>query len=113
MRYCKNCVSPDTRPGISIDINGICSGCYGQSLKEEKINWEERKKKFITICKNAKTISNNYDCIVPISGGKDSCFQLHVLVKKYNIKPLAVTFSHNWFTEVGKKNLWNIYQKVQ
>ena len=47
----------------------------------------------------------NYDCIVPISGGKDSCFQLHILVKVYKLTPLAVTFSHNWWTKTGKYNL--------
>ena len=55
---------------------------------------------------------DNYDCLVPISGGKDSAFQLHILTKVYGMKPLAVTFSHNWFTDVGNYNLWNILEKL-
>ncbi len=57
---------------------------------------------------NAKSrAGNNYDCIIPISGGKDSSFQLHVLTKVYGVKPLAVTFSHNWWSESGWYNLQN------
>ena len=55
--------------------------------------------------KIAARAAGNYDCIVPISGGKDSAFQLHVLTKVYGLKPLAVTHSHNWFSEAGWWNL--------
>lgn len=48
---------------------------------------------------------DGYDCVLPISGGKDSFFQAHVLVKIYGLRPLAVTFSHNWFSETGFYNL--------
>ena len=54
---------------------------------------------------------NNYDCIIGISGGKDSTFQLHVLTKVYGMKPLAVTHSHNWFSETGWYNLVNSLEK--
>lgn len=48
---------------------------------------------------------DNYDCMVPISGGKDSFFQLHVIKNVYKMHPLAVTSSHNWYSEAGKRNL--------
>ena len=71
------------------------------------------KKKLRTILEKAKQESGvNYDCVVPISGGKDSAFQLHILVKVFGMTPLAVTFSHNWFTETGKYNLQNILDKL-
>jgi N-acetyl sugar amidotransferase len=58
------------------------------------------------ILKEAKAkAGNNYDCILPISGGKDSFFQAHVLTRIYNMKPLAVTFSHNLYSETGYYNL--------
>ena len=108
MKYCNRCCMPNSSEGITFDEMGICSGCQSSEDKMN-IDWNSREIKLKKILdKYKKKSGNNYDCIVPISGGKDSCFQLHVLVKKYNIKPLAVTFSHNWFTEVGKKNLWNI-----
>ena len=63
---------------------------------------------------NAKKSSkDNYDCMVPISGGKDSAFQLHVLTRIYGLKPIAVTFSHNWYSKIGWDNLWNVLEKTR
>ena len=59
-----------------------------------------------------ETSGDNYDCMVPISGGKDSIFQLHVLTRRYNMRPLAVTFSHNWYSKTGWDNLWNCLEKL-
>ena len=59
-----------------------------------------------------KNLGDNYDCMVPISGGKDSAFQLHVLTRVYGLKPIAVTFSHNWFSKIGWDNLWNVLEKA-
>ena len=88
---------------------GICTGCQSSEHKMH-MNWVEREKKLKEILdKHRNNNGTNYDCIVPISGGKDSAYQLHVLVKVYKMKPLAVTFSHNWYTEVGEYNLKNIF----
>lgn len=112
LRYCTRCCMPETNEGISFDEMGICTACISQEQKIH-INWKEREKKLREIFEHYKSISgNNYDCIVPISGGKDSCFQLHVVKKIYKMKPLAVTFSHNWYSEVGRYNLSNILEKL-
>ncbi len=111
-KYCNRCCLPDTVEGIQFDEMGICRACQSHEQKMH-INWDEREKKLRELLESYKSKSgDNYDCIVPISGGKDSCFQLHVLVKKYGMKPLAVTFNHNWYTETGKFNLWNILEKL-
>lgn len=112
INYCVRCCMPDTSEGIRFDEMGICSGCQSSEHKMH-INWVERESKLREILdKHRNNNGTNYDCIVPISGGKDSSYQLHVLVKVYKMKPLAVTFSHNWFTEVGKYNLENILEKL-
>jgi len=103
---------PETSEGITFDEMGICRGCKSAEDKMH-INWVKREQSLRKIldkfrCEN----EDNYDCIVPISGGKDSSFQLHTLVKVYNMKPLAVTFSHNWFSETGKYNLYNILERL-
>ena len=78
-----------------------------------KIDWHKRQKELKKILEKAsKESGNNYDCMVPISGGKDSAFQLHILTRKYNLKPLAVTFSHNWYSKTGWENLWNVLEKL-
>jgi len=102
---------PETQEGISFDDLGICKACQSSEQKIH-INWVEREIEFRKIVERAKAnAGKNYDCIVPISGGKDSMFQLHVLVKVYGMKPLAVTFSHNWFSETGWYNLQNALQQ--
>jgi len=112
LRYCTRCCMPETSEGITFDELGICSGCRSSEQKMH-INWERRQKELRKILAYYQGKSgDNYDCIVPISGGKDSTFQLHVLTQIYRIKPLALTFSHNWYSETGKFNLWNTVEKL-
>jgi len=112
LKYCIRCCMTSTNEGLTFDDMGICQAC--QSAEEKMhINWVEREKELKNILELYKNKSgDNYDCIVPISGGKDSCFQLHVIKKIYGLKPLAVTFSHNWFSKTGKYNLKNILEKL-
>jgi len=98
---------PETQEGLTFDELGICQACQSSEQKIH-INWVERERVLRMLLENAKArAGNNYDCIVPISGGKDSVYQLHILVKVYGMKPLAVTFSHNWYSETGWYNLQN------
>ena len=112
LRYCARCCMPETSEGTAFDELGICRACQSSEQKM-RINWAERERQLRGILEGAKRSSGeNYDCLVPISGGKDSAFQLHVLIKQYGMKPLACTFSHQWFTETGEYNLWNILEKL-
>lgn len=107
VKYCIRCCMPETQEGIKFDEMGICQACQSSEQKIH-IDWTKREKQLRHILEEAKAKSgNNYDCIIPISGGKDSTFQLHVLVKVYGMKPLAVTFNHNWYSETGWYNLQN------
>lgn len=111
LQYCQRCCMPETNEGIQFDEMGICQACQSAEQKMH-INWVEREKQLRAFLEEYKSKSgNNYDCIVPISGGKDSTFQLHVLTQVYKMKPLAVTFSHNWFSETGKYNLQNALER--
>ena len=112
LNYCTRCCMPETLAFQKFDNFGICNACRSSEQKM-KIDWIKREKDLKKLLEKAKKNSNNnYDCIVPISGGKDSCFQLHTLVKVYKMTPLAVTFSHNWWTKTGKYNLENILEKL-
>lgn len=96
---------PETNEGMQFDSMGICLACRSSEQKMH-IDWNEREKEFRRTLEEFRSKDgSNYDCIIPISGGKDSMFQLHVLTKVYGMKPLAVTASHNWFSEAGKRNL--------
>tara|TARA_B100000401_G_scaffold393188_1_gene300908 strand:- start:12691 stop:13836 length:1146 start_codon:yes stop_codon:yes gene_type:complete len=105
---------PETTEGIDFDENGICRACNSSEQKMH-INWEERAKSLERILEEAKAEAKKrnspYDCMVPISGGKDSAYQLHVLTKVYKLNVLAVTFSHNWYSKIGTYNLLNCLEE--
>jgi N-acetyl sugar amidotransferase len=102
--YCKKCVLPNTRPNINIDVNGICDACKN---KRKKIDWVVRKKLFLTKIRKVKNTDNSYDCIIPVSGGKDSTWQV-IVALKYGLRPLCVTWRNPDRTKIGQKNLDNL-----
>jgi N-acetyl sugar amidotransferase len=110
MNYCVRCCMPESNEGIKFDEMGICQACQSSEQKIH-IDWTARERELRQLLEHYQSLNNDYDCIVPISGGKDSTFQLHVITKVYGLRPLAVTFSHNWFTETGKYNLQNSIEK--
>ena len=95
---------PSTEPEATFDEMGVCVSCQSSEQKMH-IDWEQKDRDLRKILDAYKGKNPNYDCIVPISGGKDSAFQLYMLTHVYDVKPLAVTFSHNWFSETGARNL--------
>ncbi|MFZ5806402.1 MAG: N-acetyl sugar amidotransferase [Verrucomicrobiota bacterium] len=117
MRYCARCLYPENaRPTIIFDEEGICSGCrYHESRKKLQINWGERKRMLEEILDEAKKLAkkrgNSHDCIVPVSGGKDSHYQVWLLKKKYGMNPLLVFFNHIYNHASGLRNLENLTAK--
>jgi N-acetyl sugar amidotransferase len=105
IEYCKNCIYPNTKPDLYFNEDGICNACIAYK-KREDINWKERKNEFIKIMDSYKT-NNNWDCIVPVSGGKDSTYQVYKL-KKLGYNPLCVCVSTCDLTDIGRKNIENI-----
>jgi len=116
MEYCKRCVYPaNARPGIVFDEHGVCSGCRLIESRPE-IDWTSREKMLSEILLEYKTKQrargNPYDCIVPVSGGKDSTFQVWLLRTKYKMNPLLVTYNHTFNTPLGLRNLSNLVEKM-
>lgn len=110
IQYCVRCCIPETQEGVSFDDMGICTACRSSEEKMH-IDWVAREKQLRAIFDEARAKAGaGYDCILPISGGKDSFFQAHVLVKVYGLKPLAVTFNHNWYSETGFYNLQRLLE---
>lgn len=107
MTYCKRCVLPDTRPGLEIGTDGVCSGCAEHAKKKAAIDWGKREAAFREIVLRAKSQSGGYDCLVPVSGGKDSTWQV-VKCLEYGLRVLAVTWRTPGRTGVGQKNLDNL-----
>lgn len=112
MRYCKNCVMPDTRPGIKFNEDGICSAC--QSFEKRKdINWKERYKELEALCDKYRGMNGtSYDCAIAVSGGKDSHYQVYLMKEVMKMNPILFSVEDNFeMTEAGKHNLKNISEE--
>jgi len=108
LKWCTKCVLPNSRPNLFLDNNNVCNACNNHNTKN-KINWKMRLKELNKIVKIAKVKSgsNNYDCLVPVSGGKDSTWQI-IKCLELGLKPLAVTWKTPGRTNIGNKNLNNL-----
>ena len=76
MKYCNSCILPDTRPNLVIDDSGSCNACKNYDWVKPNISWDKRKKAFQKVADYAKSRSHGYDCVIPVSGGKDSHWQV-------------------------------------
>lgn len=96
LRKCTRCVMPETHETIIFDKEGVCSICRQHEYKHEKIDWKKKEEEFAALVNQFKG-KGAYDCIIPISGGKDSTYVLYMMMKKYGMKPLAVSFDHGFY----------------
>jgi N-acetyl sugar amidotransferase len=106
MKWCRRCVLPDTRPNLAIGADGICNACASHGTRRE-IDWAARGRLFQQVVEHAKSRSAGYDCLVPVSGGKDSTWQV-VTCLEAGLKPLAVTWKTPGRTAIGAANLDNL-----
>lgn len=106
MKYCTRCLYPANHPlGITFDAAGVCSGCRVHEEKDS-LDWSarfEQLKGIVGAYKN--TSGKNYDCIVPVSGARDSYFIVHTIVKELGLRPLLVTYNKHYNTGRGIRNL--------
>jgi N-acetyl sugar amidotransferase len=109
LQYCTRCCLPETMEGITFDEFGVCTPCRSSEEKMH-INWRDKQSKLIKIFNKFRN-NKYYDCILPISGGKDSTFQAYVLDKVYKINSIAVTHGTNWMSLTGRYNLENCINK--
>ena len=107
LKYCIRCVMPHTKPDLHIDDDGVCGACRSFE-KREVIDWDARHKELTVVLeKYRSTNSSSWDCIVPVSGGKDSTYQV-VRMLQLGINPLCVTATTCDLSDIGRKNIENI-----
>ena len=107
MRICKECIQPDTRPGIFFNEEGVCGACLWEHEITE-LNWNERESELIKILEKGKTKNALYDCAIGVSGGKDSTFQAVTARDRFGLRCLLVNYQPENITEVGEKNIENL-----
>lgn len=106
MRYCTRCLYPENHPlHLTFDEQGVCSGCRVHEEKDE-LDWRERGEKLGLIFDRFRNKSGkNYDCVIPVSGARDSYFIVHTVKNVYKMHPLLVTYNKHYNTKIGIRNL--------
>lgn len=119
--FCRKCLYSNQRPNsvketshtpaslkttLHFDEEGVCDACRVAELKEQ-INWKAREDELLKLLDKHRRTDGYYDCLVPGSGGKDSCYAAHVLKYKYGMNPLTVTWPPILYTDYGLKNFRN------
>lgn len=106
MQYCTRCVYPANHPlGLQFNTAGICTGCLIHEEKDQ-LDWSARRKKLADILQSYKDpAAKRHDCIIPISGGRDSFFIVDTIKNEFGLNPLLVTFNRHYNTAAGIFNL--------
>jgi glucosamine--fructose-6-phosphate aminotransferase (isomerizing) len=100
IRRCTRCILPETMPFIQFDLNGICNYC--QSYKPR--NNPKPVEQLFNLVEPFRRV-DDYDCIVPFSGGRDSCYGLHLIKKELKMKPITYTYDWGMVTDLGRRNI--------
>lgn len=107
LTYCKKCVMPDTKPDLHLDDQGVCNACRSFESRKE-VDWDARYRELLKVLEKYRQRSGgNWDCIVPVSGGKDSTYQV-VRMLQLGLNPLCVTSTTCDLSALGRINIENI-----
>jgi len=100
---------PSTKPDLHLDEEGVCNACRSYEQRKE-IDWEARKHELLAVLERYRNTSgSNWDCIVPVSGGKDSTYQV-IRMQQLGLNPLCVTSTTCDLSNIGRKNIQNLKQ---
>ena len=100
--YCKNCMNMSTRPRIQFDSRGWCNACQWMEEKK-KLDWNSREKELLALLEKNRNKHATFDCIVPVSGGKDGSYVAYSLKHKYKMRPLTVTIRPPLELDLGER----------
>ena len=107
LTYCKHCVMPSTKPDLQLDEDGVCNACRSYENRKD-VDWNFRHNELLQVLDRYRVGSrSNWDCIVPVSGGKDSTYQV-VRMLQLGLNPLCVTSSTCDLSNLGRQNLENL-----
>lgn len=105
MRYCTRCLYPENHPlNITFDEQGVCSGCRVHEEKDA-LDWRPRLDKLGNIFDQFRSRFGAYDCVIPVSGARDSYFIVHTVKNVFKMHPLLVTYNKHYNTDIGIRNL--------
>lgn len=111
LRRCTKCILPETHETITFDEKGVCNVCNQHEYKQTRIDWKKKEGELLRLLDQYRG-KGQYDCLVPFSGGKDSTFTLYILIKKYKLKPLVVSFDHGFYRPRTLENNTRTFRKL-
>jgi len=97
MDRCVNCLLPPTKPGVELNDEGLCGGCV-HNRRREDVDYDARWERLEELCDTYRREDGYYDCLIPVSGGKDSHYQTWVMTEKLDMNPLLVAVSDPFTT---------------
>ena len=104
INYCTKCLFPETKPNLSFNDDGVCIACITFESRPN-IDWNVKKQQLSQILDKYRSCDGtNWDCIVPVSGGKDSTYQVLTMLE-YGMTPLCVTSTTCHLSEIGRRNM--------
>jgi imidazoleglycerol phosphate synthase cyclase subunit len=116
VRWCTRCVYPTVSAvALEFDDDGVCSGCRVGLAKDEipASEWDRRLEILRDILERSRSgDGSRHDCVIPVSGGKDSYFQAHVIKNVLGFNPLLVTYNGNNWLPVGWRNMHRMKEAI-
>ena len=107
IRYCTRCIMPETKPDLFIDEEGVCSACRNMENRKT-IDWDQRRGELKQILEKYRSKDGTrYDCVIPVSGGKDSHYQT-IRMLEFGMNPLCVTATTCSLSDIGRRNIENL-----
>lgn len=107
IKYCTRCVMPHTKPDLRLDAEGVCNACRSYEGRVQ-VDWTIRRGELKSVLSRFKSKDgSNWDCIVPVSGGKDSHYQV-IRMLQLDMNPLCVTATTCDLSDIGRRNIENI-----
>ena len=104
---CKRCIMPAEYPGITFDSEGVCCHCTRHERNTVSNDTQSLgKDKLLEMIRSGKK-TGEYDCVIPLSGGKDSVYVLYYSVRELGLRPLAVTYGSGFLTQIAMENVHN------
>ena len=110
MKRCKKCLMPDTRPGIKFNDDGICIPCIAFEQRKQ-IDWAKRWIQLEELCNRYRKNTGTYDCLITVSGGKDSMRQVQIMKEQMNMNPLCIMIDNFSWTTIGRQNYYNLSER--
>ncbi len=99
-KRCSRCLLPDTFPFIEYDALGVCQFCRHHRPVPSRGAVELQR-----LADSARRSNGRADCLVPISGGRDSCYGLHYVKKELGLHPVAYTYDWGFVTDLARRNI--------